>query len=96
MSEQTLLRSEPAKGRTEHPTIWRTIFGLPSPALQNHASRITFQVGRMTNFFVNFVSFVLRNRMHKLFRRADELSHFHEMKLTDGIVRMILPGANRE
>jgi hypothetical protein len=32
--------------------------------------------------------------MHKLFRRADELSHFHEMKLTDGIVRMILPGAN--
>jgi hypothetical protein len=50
--------------------------------------------GRMTNFFVNFVSFVLRNRMHKLFRRADELSHFHEMKVTDGIVRMILPGAN--
>jgi hypothetical protein len=22
--------------------------------------------------------------------------NFHEMKLTDGIVRMILPGANRE
>jgi hypothetical protein len=44
--------------------------------------------------------------MHPLFKKADEISHiaigaigllinFHELKLTDGLSRMILPGANQ-
>ena len=68
--------------------------------------------GRKTKFFVSFVSLVYTTRRHALFKKADELSHLAigaaievhrlkgpgliEMKLVDGVVRMILPGANRE
>ena len=31
-----------------------------------------------------------------LMRTVGALINFHELKLTDGIVRMILPGANRD
>jgi hypothetical protein len=39
--------------------------------------------------------------MRPLFQKADDLSrqviiNFHEVRLMDGIVRMILPGENRE
>jgi hypothetical protein len=34
--------------------------------------------------------------MHPLFQKADELINFHVLKLTDGLVRMILPSAKRQ
>jgi hypothetical protein len=68
--------------------------------------------GHRPEFFVFFVSLVYTTRLHALFKKADELSHLvigaaievHrlkgpgllEMKLVDGVVRMILPGANWE
>ena len=66
----------------------------------------------MTKIFVSFVCLVYKGPMHAFFlpiHKAQLLSYmklleiplgliinFHELKLTDGLVRMILPGANRE
>jgi hypothetical protein len=55
---------------------------------------------RRTKFFVSFVCLVYKGLMHRLYKKADEWSrvviNFHEMKLTDGVAHMILPGANRD